>query len=217
MRLECRAILFDLDGVLVDSAVCVERHWREWADKHGLDFAAIMRVAHGQKTVDTMRLFAPDLDVEAEASQFAEWESSDVEGVYSVPGAADLVGRLPADAWAVVTSGNRRLALARIHQAGLPVPPTLVTADDVTQGKPAPDPYLVAAARVGVDPRACIAIEDSPPGIESARAAGMRVLGLATTHSREELVGCEAAVDRLELLRVNVQTGAEVRLIFDLA
>lgn len=217
MRLECDSILFDLDGVLVDSAACVERNWRLWASENGLDPAAIVRVAHGQKTVETMRRFAPDLDVEEEARRFAEREANDMEGVFPVPGASALVKRLPGEMWAVVTSGTTNLALARLHHVGLPVPRVLVTADDVPRGKPAPDPYLLAARRMGVAPAACVVVEDSPPGIASARSAGMRVIGLATTHKREDLVGCDAVVDGLESLRMAVYARAKVRIIVELA
>jgi sugar-phosphatase len=215
MRLGCDAILFDLDGVLVNSVACVERHWREWAVEHGLDAEAIIQIAHGQKTVDTMRLFAPWLDVEGEATRFAESEAADMDGVCPIPGASDLLQGLPRQAWAVVTSGSRALALARIRHVGLPDPSVLVTADDVTHGKPSPDPYVLAAARLKISPGACIVIEDSPPGIAAARAAGMRVIGLLTTHTREDLAGSDVIVDGLAFLRVTVGLQWDRRLIIE--
>ena len=215
MRLGCEAILFDLDGVLVDSSVCVERSWHEWANEHGLDPAAIIRVAHGQRTIDTMRLFAPHLDAEEQSGRFAEREATAMEGVYPIPGASTLLERLPQDTWAVVTSGGTTLALARLRHVGLPIPRTLVTADDVKQGKPSPDQYLLAAARMGIAPSACIVVEDSPPGIESARAAGMRVIALTTTHKREDLAGSDAIVDRLDSLRLTVREQAGPRIVIE--
>jgi sugar-phosphatase len=217
MRLECDAILFDLDGVLVNSVVCVERHWRVWADEHGLDPEAILRIAHGQKTAETMRLFLPDLDSETEAARFAEKEAADMDGVCPIPGASDLLEGLPRQAWAVVTSGNRALALARIQHVGLPIPPTLVTAEDVTRGKPAPDPYLLAAARLGIEAHAAVVVEDSPPGVESGRAAGMRVIGLTTTHARQDLTRSDAIVEKLASLRVLASPDGSPRITIELA
>ncbi len=217
MRLECDAILFDLDGVLADSTICVERHWRQWADEHGLGPEAIMRVAHGKKTVDIMRQFAPDIDVDEQARQFAESEATDLDGIFPVPGASALVEGLPDGTWAIVTSGSTTLALARLRHVGIPIPAALVTADDVKWGKPAPDPYLLAAARIGIDPGACIVIEDSPPGIESALASGMRVIGLTTTHVQDDLDGCDAIVGGLESLRVSVRTLPKPRIVIELA
>jgi len=217
MHLECDAILFDLDGVLLDSSVCVERSWHEWANEHGLDPAAIILVAHGQRTIDTMRLFAPHLDVDEQAGRFAEREATDTEGVYPIPGASALVESLPQDTWAVVTSGGTTLALARLRHVGLPIPRTLVTADDVEQGKPSPDPYLLAAARMEIAPSACVVVEDSPPGIESARAAGMRVIALTTTHKPEDLSRSDVVVDRLDSLRVSVHPQGQPRIVIETA
>jgi sugar-phosphatase len=217
MHLECDAILFDLDGVLLDSSLCVERSWHEWANEHGLDPAAIIRVAHGQRTIDTMRHFAPHLDVEEQAGRFAEREATDMEGVYPIPGASALVERLPQGTWAVVTSGGTTLALARLRHVGLPIPRALVTADDVKQGKPSPDPYLLAAARMELAPSACVVVEDSPPGIESARASGMRVIALTTTHKGVDLAGSDAIVDRLDSLRVTVREQVGPRIVIEIA
>jgi len=217
VRLECDAILFDLDGVLVDSSVCVERNWREWAEAHGLDPETIINVAHGQRTIDTMRRFAPHLDVEEQARRFAEKEATDTDGVYLIPGALALLELLSREAWAVVTSGGTRLAHARLRHVGLPIPSVLVTADDVERGKPAPDPYLVAARRMELEPAACVVVEDSPPGISSARAAGMRVIGLVTTHSREDLLASDVVVDKLESLRLSVRPQGQPRLVIETA
>jgi sugar-phosphatase len=215
MPVECDAILFDLDGVLVDSVASVERNWRTWADDHGLDPTAILRVAHGQKTIDTIRRFAPGLDVEEEARRFAERESTDLDGVLPVRGASGLVEGLPATMWAVVTSGSAALALARMHHVGLPIPETLVTADDVTKGKPAPEPYLLAARRMEIAPADCVVVEDSPPGIEAARAAGMRVIGLLTTHAREQVARSDVLARDLAELRLTVRPGARPRLVIE--
>jgi sugar-phosphatase len=200
-QLVCEAILFDLDGVLIDSTSCITRHWQDWADRNGLDMAAVMRVAHGIRTVETIRLVAPHLDAEREAECFTAAEVLDTEGVVVIEGALPLLRGLPEGVWAIVTSGSSDLARARLKRAGLPIPQTLVTGDDVRQGKPAPEPYLVGAERLGKAVERCVVIEDAPAGVEAAHAAGMQVIGITTTHSREELE-CAVVVDRLSALRI---------------
>ena len=211
-QLSCDALLFDLDGVLIDSTSCITRHWGEWAARHGLDLAVVMQAAHGIRTVETMRLVAPHLDVEAEAARFAAGEIADTDGAVVIEGAPELLAGLPEDSWAVVTSGSAELATARLRRAGLPVPFTLVTAGDVQRGKPAPDPYLLGAERLGLPVDSCVAVEDSPAGIQAARAAGLRVIGIASTHAREELARATAIVDRLAALTVVKVEGRGHRL-----
>ena len=184
----CDAVLFDLDGVLIDSTPCIVRHWREWADRHRLEIQQIMRAAHGMRTIETMRAVAPHLDVEQEERQFTAHEVVDVDGVAAIAEADRVLAELPAGAWAIVTSGSQALAEARLKQAGLPVPQVLVTADDVTRGKPAPEPYLAGAKRLGVLPERCLVFEDAPAGVIAAKKAGMRVVGITTTHTREALL-----------------------------
>jgi sugar-phosphatase len=215
-RIECDAILFDLDGVLIDSSICIARHWREWAHQHGLDVAAIMRVAHGLRTVETMRLVAPHLDAGEEAERFTASEVADTEGVVEIEGASALLNRLPADVWAVVTSGSKELATARLRRVNLPIPRTLVTGDDVRQGKPAPEPYLVAAERMGVDAAKCVVVEDAPAGIEAAHAAGMRVIAITTTHPQDELPARGPVIDQLSALHVTVGEGGGRRLVIQI-
>jgi sugar-phosphatase len=185
-------VLFDLDGVLVDSRACVERHWRRWAFEHDLPLTEIMRVAHGYRTVDTMRLVAPHLAVEQEAARFDMREAADPAGVVKIEGAAELVCALPAQQWAVVTSGTRSLAMTRLKHTALPVPPVLITADDVGLGKPHPEAYLLASAKLGLVPETCIVVEDAPAGIKAAHAAGMRVVALTTTHREDDLGEADA-------------------------
>jgi mannitol-1-/sugar-/sorbitol-6-phosphatase len=198
----CDAVLFDLDGVLVDSSACVERHWRGWALEHGLSLEEIMRVAHGYRTVDTMRLVAPHLAVEQEADRFDTREALDAEGVVKTEGAAELVCALPAQRWAVVTSGTRSLAMTRLKHTALPVPPVLITADDVRLGKPHPEAYLLASARLGLTPETCIVVEDAPAGIKAAHAAGMRVVAVATTHREDDLGEADARAMRLTAIQI---------------
>lgn len=178
----CRAILFDLDGVLVDSTACVERHWRMWAERHGLDAEYILADSHGRRTIDTMRAVAPELATEAEAARLEQAGALDTVGIVATPGAAELLAALQSVPWAVVTSGSRLMATTRLRFTELPVPPVLITADDVDQGKPAPEGYLKASNLLGINPQDCIVIEDAPPGIEAGRAAQATVIGIATTY-----------------------------------
>jgi sugar-phosphatase len=208
-QIACQAILFDLDGVLIDSTRCIRRHWQAWARQHGLEITAVMQAVHGLRTVETMRRFAPHLDVEREAERFTAMEVADTQGVVAVEGASEMLKGLPDGAWAIVTSGSRDLARSRLRRAGLPVSGTLVGGDDVRQGKPAPEPYLVGAKRLGQAAERCVVIEDAPAGVEAARAAGMQVIGITTTHSREQL-GCAVVVERLSAVRILVGEGGRL-------
>ena len=201
---ECDAVLFDLDGVLIDSTSCIVRHWQDWADQHDLDIDAIMAVAHGTRTIETIHLAAPHLDAAKEAEQFTAHEVVDTVGVVAIEGAGQLLAALPEGTWAIVTSGSRDLAKARLKTAGLPTPTIFVTADDVKQGKPNPEPYLVGAQRLGVAVDRCVVIEDAPAGVVAGKAAGMRVIGVASTHARDELLaqGAEFVIDRLTQLNI---------------
>jgi mannitol-1-/sugar-/sorbitol-6-phosphatase len=204
-RFECRAILFDLDGVLVDSTAYIEDQWRRWATARGLEPEPFLQVCHGRRALETIRLAAPDLDAEAEVAAFKPEDSATSPSLEPMEGAARLLGTLPAESWAVATSGPRPMATARLRQAGLPVPSVLVCAEDVLHGKPSPDVYLIAAAALAVPPRDCIVIEDAPAGIEAARAAGMGVIALATTHQRSELDAdaCTASLAGIHVGRID--------------
>ncbi|MGD0713519.1 MAG: HAD-IA family hydrolase [Gaiellaceae bacterium] len=185
--IEVGAVLFDCDGVLVDSAASVERAWRRWAEERGLDAHAIVAVAHGRRTEDTMRELGLDRDLRAEVELLERYEIADAASVSAYPAAAALLPALPPASWAVVTSGTRALATSRLTAARLPLPGVLVTADDVAAGKPDPEGYLEAARRLGRPPADCLVLEDAPAGVQAALAAGMRVVGLPTTHPADEL------------------------------
>jgi sugar-phosphatase len=199
----CSAILFDLDGVLCDSTRAVDREWRAWAARKGVDGDAIMAIAHGVRTVEVIRHVAPHLDAEAEAAAIENHEAGDQTGVVVMPGAAELVQSIPVRRWGVVTSGSRQLATNRLRHCGLPVPEVLVTSDDVAHGKPHPEPYLKGAERLGFKPADCLVIEDAPAGIESAHAAGMKVMGLASTYGAEKLRESDAVIGRLGQIRIS--------------
>ncbi len=190
----CSAILFDLDGVLVDSTRQVDREWREWAARKGVDGDAVMAIAHGVRTIEVIRRVAPQLDAGAEAAAIENHEAGDQRGVVVMPGALDLVRSIPDGRWGVVTSGSRLLARNRLQYCGLPVPEVLVTSDDVVNGKPHPEPYLKGAQQLGFRPGECLVLEDAPAGIQSARAGGMRVIGMASTYAAAKLADADAVV-----------------------
>jgi len=205
VSLPCEAVLFDLDGVLIGSTGAVEKHWQLWADEVGIDVAPILEVAHGRRTADVVREFTPHLDAEAEAARIEAREALDVEGIVPLPGAAALLRSLPSDAWAVVTSGTRDLARARLSAAGLPIPAVLVCAEDVSLGKPHPEGYRLAAERLGVEPAASVVVEDAPPGLAAGRAAGARVLGLLTSHPVDDLGDADAVLSSLASVQARLR------------
>lgn len=177
------ALLFDLDGTIVNSIAAAERAWAAWAERHGLDVASFLPTIHGVRGIETItNLALPGLDPAAEAEAVLRAEIEDVAGVEPIEGAASFLASLPADRWAIVTSSPRRLALRRLAAAGLPVPAVLVTAEDVVRGKPAPDCFLLAAERLGQRIEGCLVFEDAPAGIEAAEAAGAAVVVVTVTH-----------------------------------
>ncbi len=199
----CSAILFDLDGVLVDSTRSVSRQWRLWAGENKLDPERIVAIAHGIRTIEVVKLVAPHLDAEAEARKIEQREADDHDGVSVMPGAVELVSSLPHGRWCIVTSGTHRLATARLRLANLPIPRVLVAANDVTKGKPDPEPYLKGARLLGFEPQDCLVIEDAPAGIRAAHAGGMKVIALTSTYSASELEKADAVVRSLKELRAD--------------
>ncbi|WP_404862365.1 HAD-IA family hydrolase [Georhizobium sp. MAB10] len=178
------AVLFDMDGTILTSIKASERVWGAWALQYGLDLDAFLPTIHGVRAIDTIRrLNLPGIDAEVEAAKIMRAEIDDTEGVEPIAGAAHFLASLPADRWAVATSAPRALAERRISAAGLPMPPQMITAEDVTKGKPAPDCFLKAARRLGVDPVRCLAFEDAPAGITAAETAGCTVVIITATHA----------------------------------
>ncbi|HEY3975129.1 MAG TPA: HAD family hydrolase [Candidatus Sulfotelmatobacter sp.] len=199
----CAAILFDLDGVLVDSTRAVDREWRDWGRRKGVDGDAIMAIAHGVRTIEVIRRVAPHLDAEKEARKIESHEAHTHEGVVVMPGALELLHSIPDGRWGVVTSGSRLLARARLRFCGLPVPKVLVTADDVTHGKPHPEPYLKGAEGLELAPAECLVIEDAPAGIDAARAGGMKVIGITSTYAADRVAHADAVIGRLAEVQIS--------------
>ena len=204
---ECSAILFDLDGVLCDSTKAVDREWREWAARKGVDGDAVMAIAHGVRTIEVIRRVAPHLDAEAEAAAIENHEAFDQRGVTVMPGAVELVKSIPVERWGVVTSGSRLLAEHRLPHCGVPMPRVLVTSDDVVNGKPHPEPYLKGAAGLGFEAAECLVIEDAPAGIQSAKAGRMKVVGIASTYAASKLKAADWVIRSFQELSVEVGEG----------
>ncbi len=192
-EIHCAALLFDMDGVLINSTPAVSRVWRRWALEHGFDPDEVVARAHGRPSLTTVREYLPNSDHEAENREVERREIEDLEGVTPLPGALELLASLPADRWTIVTSCTRALAEVRIRAGGLPVPKKLITSNDITHGKPHPDPYLKGASLLGFSPADCVVLEDVPAGVRSGKAAGARVIALKTT--AEESVLREAGAD----------------------
>jgi sugar-phosphatase len=214
-NIRCRGVLFDLDGVLVDSTPAVARVWAWWARKHGFDPDEVVKRAHGRPSITTIRELLPDSDHAAENREVERREIADVEGVVPLPGAMELLQALPLDRWAIVTSCTRALAGVRIGAAGLPKPKNLVTSTDVKHGKPDPEPYLKGAQILGLPASECIVIEDAPAGIRAGKAAGARVLALRTTASDAELrqAGADWIIDDCAELFLDSPAAGELVLL----
>jgi mannitol-1-/sugar-/sorbitol-6-phosphatase len=194
------AVLFDLDGVLVESRESTERVWLDWARNNGIEEGALRSAMHGVRSADVVRTLRPDLDSAAEAGQIERRQAEDTEALRAIPGAVAAIGALKGDRVAVVTSGTRPLALARLAAVGIEPPAVMVFAGDVERGKPDPEGYLTAARRLGANPVESLVVEDAPPGIEAAKAAGMAVVALPTTHAREELGRADIVLGSLDEL-----------------
>ncbi len=199
---DCAAILFDLDGVLVDSTGSVTRQWRRWAEEHNLDPQKVLEIAHGVRTIEIVRTLAPHLDAEAEVKRIEKREADDQEGVAVMAGAAELLKAIPEGRWCVVTSGTRYLATARLKLANLPTPNVLVSADDVSKGKPDPEPYLMGAKLLGMKPAECLVVEDAPAGIRAAHGGGMKAIAITSTYPASELREGDAVVQQLPQIKV---------------
>ncbi|HXM21347.1 MAG TPA: HAD family hydrolase [Terriglobales bacterium] len=204
-QITCSALLFDLDGVLIDSTPAVTRVWTGWAIAHGFDPDDVVRKAHGRPSIATIGDYLPHGDHEAENREVERREIEDLEGVVTLPGARELLSALPSDRWTIVTSCTRPLAEVRLRAAGLPIPQRLLTSDDVKNGKPDPEPYLKGASLLGVSARDCVVVEDVPAGIRAGKAAGARVIACRTTVSEPELkaAGADWIVDNCRSISVS--------------
>jgi sugar-phosphatase len=182
-------ILFDNEGTLIDASEASRICWGTFAEWYGLPADELLAFMPGRPARDVIGHYAQRLAVPVDDAldRYLEYATDSVAGIRPIPGASELLAAIPRNRWAVVTSGTREFALRRISAAGLPEPENLITADDVSAGKPDPEPYIAAARKLGVNPSKSLAIDDAPAGIESATRAGCLTVGLLTTHSKSEL------------------------------
>ena len=205
-RIPADCLLFDMDGTLLNSHAPMIRAYTAWANRYGLDIDYVLRESHGRRSIDTIRALAPaGADVEADNAEIMQREREDTEGVFAIPGTRELLESIPEGRWAVVTSADRILARARLTAAGLPIPALLITAENVTRGKPAPDGFVMGARELGADPSRSIVFEDSPAGIEAGIAAGATVIAIASTLSAEQL-GQQAWLPDMTALSVHADS-----------
>jgi sugar-phosphatase len=218
IEISCNALLFDMDGVLIDSTPAVARVWSRWATAHGFDPAEVTLNAHGRPSISTIREYLPSGDHDQENQIVERGEMEDLDGVVPLPGALELLSELPPDRWAIVTSCTRPLAEVRIRAAGLPQPRLFITASEVVHGKPHPEPYSKAAKKLGFAPEACVVVEDAPAGIRSGKSAGSRVLALRSTVDDAALMeaGADWIVDNCSQISARV-TGAGLSLNLEAA
>jgi len=209
----CSALLFDLDGVLVDSRRAVELSWERWAEARGVHNEFLMKLAHGRRTSESLPEIAPHLDVATEVAFLEKIESEETRGLFPIAGAHALLQSLPSDRWAIVTSGSDKVALSRMRHCGIPKPDVFITALDVQTGKPAPDGYLAAAAKLGVPPEECVVVEDTRAGIASGKAGGMKVVAVEGTENLADLVKADVVAKKLSDIRVERLAEGRMKLL----
>jgi len=218
VEISCRGLLFDLDGVLVDSTPAVARVWTKWALAHGFDPEETVRKAHGRPSLTTIKELLPNAaDPIAENQVVLRGEIEDTDGIVPLPGVCDFLKALPQNRWALVTSCSKPLAHVRLSAAGIPIPEKIVTSDDVQHGKPDPEPYLKGAALLGLPASECVVFEDAPAGIRAGKAAGARVVALPTSSPENELKSSGAdwvlpGYAHLSVMSANGFPGLKLRL-----
>ena len=213
ITLNCRAILFDLDGTLIESTFYIEKLWQNWGIQHGITPQRMTDVMHGRRAVEIVSIVAPHLAIQDEVYALETKEISGMEGMRAYPGAREILSALPPKQWAIATSGSMRVASARVNYARLPTPDVFITADQVAAGKPAPDAFLLAARRLHVSPSDCVVFEDTPAGIQAAKAGGMKAIGIASTHTKEALKLADVVVQHLADIKVYM-TGNDINIQF---
>jgi sugar-phosphatase len=215
IAIEMKGLLFDMDGVLISSIGSVERCWKRWCAIYDVPDAAGFQVPHGIRAKDIMRMLKPEWS-EAQVAEglrvIEDMEIEDTGDLKVLPGAKAVLEQLPPERWAIVTSATRRLLLARLKAAGLPVPQRLISGDMVERGKPDPEPYRRGAELLGLRPEECVVVEDAPSGVGAGVAAGSRVLAVLGTHALRELGKATWVVESLEDVAVRVaEDGLELR------
>lgn len=202
VTVSCKAVLFDMDGILISSIGSVERSWTKWCQMRGVDPEYAISVIHGRRAIDSLRLIRPDLDAEKELEILEDFEVEDVDDIVVLPGVRELLKSLPHDRWTVVTSATERLAKVRLTAAGLPVPDEFVYGETVAEGKPHPAPFLAGAELLGFAPEECVVFEDSTSGVAAGKAAGCTVIATLFTHPSDDLHAADYIVQDLTSMKV---------------
>jgi sugar-phosphatase len=214
VRVTAKGILFDMDGVLISSIDAAVRNWKRWAKRYGVPNPDEFVIPHGVRSIDLVKMLRPDIDPQEGQRAIEDMEVEDVADLKVLPGVKALLGSLPPERWAIVTSATRRLLLARLKAAGLPIPERIITGEMVERGKPDPEPYRRGAELLGFRPEECVVVEDAPAGVGAGKAAGCRVLGVLGTHSAAELSEADWVVGSLEGLAVRANPdGLELRFL----
>jgi sugar-phosphatase len=202
-----RAVLFDMDGVLISSIEADERSWFRWARLHEMHDSFPIHSTHGRRTADTIRALRPDLDLTVELDRMEDFDAEDTVGLRLYPGVQELLAPLSPVQWSIVTSATERVMRHRLGIMKVPLPLHIVTGDRVHCGKPDPEPYQMAAAQLGLNPSDCLVIEDAPPGIRAGKSAGCPVLAVASSHGTHELLEADWIIESLRDLELH--TGQE--------
>ena len=213
LTIACQAVLSDLDGTLIDSTQCVDYAVETWARRRNLDVAKVVDYAHGRRTADTVKQMVPHLDQQQEITMIEDLEVSCTKGLVRLPGSHELVSSFSSHHWAIVTSGSNRLATHRLTHVQLPIPRVFVTADDVIKGKPHAEPYLLAAAKLGLEPQECLALEDSPNGIKAAKRAGMRTIAIAACSADFDISEADYKIHDLSWVQLRIKPNSTLELI----
>jgi sugar-phosphatase len=209
VTIRCKGMLFDMDGILISSLGSVERSWTKWALMRGVDPVYACRIAHGCRSIETVAILRPDLDAATENLIIENLEIEDTDGVAVLPGVLELLSKLPRGRWTVVTSATEPLARVRLAAGSIPVPERIVTADDVTEGKPHPAPYLAGAALLGFAPQECVVFEDAASGANAGRKAGCIVVATTFSHPVESLAAAHYLIEDLTGVEVATLDGDE--------
>lgn len=214
--IRCKALLLDLDGTLIDSDADAVKYWSAWAESVGAEPQEVFRLRESRRRHDVISMLLPGLseeEIEDEVERLRSAALANAKNVVALPGAKSFLAELPARTWAIVTSNDREIALARLNAVGLPIPDILVTAEDVSAGKPDPEGYLMATRLLGVPACEAVVIEDSPVGIEAARAAGITTIAIREDRTRHGMENANVSADTLTDISVRVENGDIVLMI----